>query len=64
MEDVNIRFTLAWYKQEIPEKAIHRTVNKVSSEQVEVGFSSSFTVEENYFRPLAKNHTRGGNLKS
>lgn len=27
--------------------------------RVEVGFSGSFTVEENYFRPLAKKNTQG-----
>lgn len=44
------------------EKVIGMTADKVLGDKFEVGLSSSVIVEENYFRHLAKNHTKGGNL--
>ena len=47
------------------EKVIPGTVNKSEvGHKSEVGLSSPFTVEENYFSHLAKkNHTKGGDVK-
>lgn len=49
--------------KESREKVTLGTVNKSLAHKFKVGLSSSFTVGENYFSHLAKNHRKGGDIK-
>lgn len=60
----SVCFILAWSEQEIQGKGRpHNSEQSLEGPSLRWGLAVPFTVEENYFSHLAKNHTKGGNLK-